>query len=124
MSKIGYLEICILSALVSGKAYGLQIINLVEERTDGKKKISIGSLYPTLYRLEKRKLIESCWGESTEEREGARRRYYELTGHGVKSLNEAQKTLQLLWKRSSVAPPVILEGKDERNKRKTIKGNT
>lgn len=97
MSKIGYLEICILSALVPGKAYGLQIIDLVEERTDGKKKISIGALYPTLQRLEKKKMVKSKWGEATEERGGARRRYYELTGHGATALNEAQKTLQSLW---------------------------
>ncbi len=44
----------------------------------------IASLYPLLYRLEHRGLIQGCWVEKSNQR---RRRYYRLTAQGQKTLS-------------------------------------
>ena len=81
------LEEAILSALVKEKRYGLEIV----EALKGLKRISLGSLYVTLHRMERKGLITSDWGETVEPRKGARRRYYWATPSGVEVLREAQR---------------------------------
>jgi DNA-binding PadR family transcriptional regulator len=48
---------------------------LIEQRSDGVLKFHVASLYPLLYRLEKRGLIKGRWVEKAGQR---RRRFYEL----------------------------------------------
>jgi DNA-binding PadR family transcriptional regulator len=61
------------------------------EASGGKRQMGVGTLYPVLHSLEKKGLIESRWGdEGREERGGARRRYYKLTGSGVATLEAIQ----------------------------------
>jgi PadR family transcriptional regulator, regulatory protein PadR len=63
----------------------------MEEASGGTRKMGIGTLYPVLHSLEKKGLIESRWGEEEkEERGGARRRYYKLTGAGVATFEAVQ----------------------------------
>ena len=95
MIKLGNNEMYVLSALLHGEQYGLEIVETIRENV--KTKVSMGSLYPTLYRLEKKELVESRWGEATEVRAGARRRYYKMTGLGERVLKENQAALQQLW---------------------------
>lgn len=84
-------EELVLLALYSKELYGLQIPQAMSEASGGQRKFQIGSLYPTLHSLEKKGLIESRWGdEGREERGGARRRYYKLTGAGVTTLEAIQ----------------------------------
>lgn len=91
-SDIASLEELIMTALLNRKLYGLQIAKAIEEVSQGKKKIGVGSLYPKLHKLEKKGYIESYWGDDRpEERNGARRKYYKLTGLGSDVLDEAQK---------------------------------
>lgn len=80
----------ILSVIEFKSLYGLQISDSIKEATEGKVKISTGSLYPILKRLEAKGFIKSEWGEATEVREGARRRYYSLTGTGSSVLSETR----------------------------------
>ena len=93
MSKeLTILEENILILLAGKQLYGLQIIDAFQEATKGKKKIGFGSLYPTLHKLEKKGYIKSKWGEETpEERGGARRKYYTLSGLGEAALTRANK---------------------------------
>lgn len=99
--EISTLEELIMTALLNKELYGLQLVQAIEDASGGKRRIGAGSLYPTLHRLEKKKgLIESLWGDDkTEERGGARRRYYKLTGLGEVVLEETQQTRQnlLTW---------------------------
>ncbi|MDA1000873.1 MAG: helix-turn-helix transcriptional regulator [bacterium] len=97
IARLTALEMLVLSVLVDGEKYGLQIASAVEEDSEGRKKISVGSLYPVLHRLEKKGFVKSRWGEATEERAGARRRYYIITALGETSLSEAQKVFSRLW---------------------------
>ena len=77
------LEEDLLTALFSKELYGLQIINAINEASEGKRQIGFGSLYPTLHRMEKKGLVKARWGEQTDpESGGARRKYYQVTGLG------------------------------------------
>lgn len=87
--SVGKTEALILSGLSAGERYGLEIIDKVREISEGKARLSLGGLYTTLHRMEEKGLVKSRWGEPTEVRQGARRRYYKITGLGIRSLREA-----------------------------------
>jgi PadR family transcriptional regulator PadR len=79
----GSAELLVLALLEDRQRHGYEIGKLIEERSDGAIRFQIASLYPTLYRLEKRGLIEGRWVEKAGTR---RRRYYRLTTEGRKVL--------------------------------------
>ena len=60
----GTLDALILKTLASGPRHGYAIARWLEDSTDGALAIEEGSLYPALYRLEKRRVIEAEWGTS------------------------------------------------------------
>jgi PadR family transcriptional regulator PadR len=80
--KRGSAELLILALLEEQERHGYQIAQLITERSDGAISFHVTSLYPTLYRLEDKGLIEGRWVEKAGIR---RRRYYRLTpgGRGV-----------------------------------------
>ncbi len=95
--KLNTKQALALGAIGYQDSYGLQIRAEIEEVTNGRMKMAMGSLYPILHFLEEEGLIESYWGEKTDEkRRGARRRYYKLTGVGRRALNELQ-SVQARW---------------------------
>src|SRR5262249_57694053 len=63
--------------------HGYEIGQLIARRSDGAINFHVTSLYPTLYRLEDRSLIEGRWVERAGQR---RRRYYKLTPAARKTL--------------------------------------
>ena len=77
--KKGSAELLILSLLEARQRHGYEIRKLIETRSDGVLKFNAASLYPLLYRLEKRGWIEGRWVEKAGER---RRRFYKLTRDG------------------------------------------
>jgi transcriptional regulator len=81
--KKGSAELLVLS-LVEGRArHGYEIGKLIEARSNGALRYNIASLYPLLYRLEKRGWMKGQWIEKAGQR---RRRYYRLTPTGRKIL--------------------------------------
>jgi len=89
--QISNTEELILTSLFGKELYGLQVPQAISEVSGGRRKVGMGTLYPTLHKLEKKDLITSRWGdEGKEERGGARRRYYKLTGKGVAALESIQ----------------------------------
>jgi DNA-binding PadR family transcriptional regulator len=92
-TNLSQLELFILSALIAKERYGLEIIEVIEEATGRKGILSLGSLYATLHRMEKKGFITSRWGETVVPRQGARRRYYQLTALGQKVLRDTQRVL-------------------------------
>jgi DNA-binding PadR family transcriptional regulator len=91
--RLNETEILILLAISAGELYGLEIRDEVKRLTDSKREISLGGLYVTLKRIEDKKLVTARWGDTTDERQGARRRYYKITGLGARALNEAVNLL-------------------------------
>lgn len=77
--KKGSAELLVLSLVEARARHGYEIGKLIEERSGGALRFSIPSLYPLLYRLERRGWIRGHWIEKTGQR---RRRYYRLTSEG------------------------------------------
>jgi PadR family transcriptional regulator len=81
--KKGSAELLIL-ALVEGRPrHGYEISKQIEQRSDGRLRFKVASLYPLLYRLEERGWIAGKWVEKAGER---RRRFYRLTPEGKRVL--------------------------------------
>ena len=81
--KKGSAELLILSLLEDQPRHGYDIGTLIETRSRGTLRFNVASLYPLLYRLEKRGWIQGRWVEKAGQR---RRRYYRLTAEGKKVL--------------------------------------
>ena len=97
----GTLDTLILKTLSHGALHGYAIARWIEERTGDAILVEEGSLYPALYRLEKRGLLKSDWGLSELER---RAKFYRLTERG----EEALATDTAAWLRFSEAVTSIL----------------
>jgi PadR family transcriptional regulator PadR len=86
--KKGSAELLILSLVEDQPRHGYDLSKLIEARSGGVLKFRVASLYPLLYRLEKRGWIKGQWVEKAGQR---RRRYYKLTPEGKKTL-KAQRS--------------------------------
>jgi PadR family transcriptional regulator, regulatory protein PadR len=81
--KKGSAELLILSLLERESRHGYELCKLIESRSNGAVRFKVASLYPLLYRLERRGWIRGRWVEKAGQR---RRRYYRLTPAGEKIL--------------------------------------
>jgi transcriptional regulator len=89
--KRGSTEMLILALVEDHPRHGYEIAKLIESRSEGVLQFHAASLYPLLYRMEKRGLINGRWVEKAGQR---RRRFYRLTAAGQKLLVEQRRT----WK--------------------------
>jgi PadR family transcriptional regulator PadR len=89
--KRGSTELLILALLEQRQRHGYEISQLIEQRSEGTITFHVASLYPTLYRLEDRGLLEGRWVEKPGQR---RRRYYRLTAAGRKVLASQRSSWQ------------------------------
>lgn len=81
--KKGSAELLVLSLVEHRARHGYEISQVIEDRSQGAVRFRVASLYPLLYRLEKRGWITGRWVEKAGQR---RRRYYRLTAAGRKVL--------------------------------------
>ncbi len=81
----GTLDLLILKAVSLGRLHGYGVLLRIEQISGGALHVQQGALYPALYRLEHRGLIESEWGVSDNNR---RAKYYRLTAAGRERLGE------------------------------------
>jgi len=81
--KKGSAEMLILALVEHRARHGYEISQVIETRSDGAVRFRVASLYPLLYRLEKRGWLQGRWVEKAGQR---RRRYYRLTAAGRKVL--------------------------------------
>jgi len=79
----GSAELLILSLLDERERHGYDLAKLIERRSEGELTFHVASLYPILYRLERRGLIVGRWVEKSGQR---RRRFYRLTAAGEQTL--------------------------------------
>jgi transcriptional regulator len=82
--KKGTADLLVLAQLESQDRHGYEISVRIDQRSGGLVSFNVASLYPVLYRLEKRGLIVGRWVEKAGQR---RRRYYRLTAAGRKVLS-------------------------------------
>jgi PadR family transcriptional regulator, regulatory protein PadR len=97
----GTLDALVLKTLSGGPRHGYGIARYLEEATEGAVTIEEGSLYPALYRLEKRRLLEASWGPSET---GRRAKFYRLTRDGRMQLARETKA----WAEFSAAVSRVL----------------
>ena len=75
----GTLDLLILKSLSTGANHGYGIATRIHQLSDDVLKVEEGSLYPALYRMEERGLIESEWGLTENNRKA---KFYTLTRRG------------------------------------------
>jgi PadR family transcriptional regulator PadR len=88
--KRGSAELMILALLEERERHGYDLARLIDERSQGAISFHVASLYPTLYRMEEKNLLEGRWVEKAGQR---RRRYYRITAAGRRAL----KSHRTVW---------------------------
>jgi PadR family transcriptional regulator len=96
----GQVDVLILAALADEPAHGYGIVERVRERSNGVFDLAEGTVYPALYRLERKGLVSSSWTVV----ERRRRRVYRLTRRGVADLAERRSE----WRRTARAMEAVL----------------
>ena len=89
--KKGSAELMMLALLEARPRHGYEISQVIEQRSDGAVRFKVASLYPLLYRLERRGWITGHWVEKDGQR---RRRYYRLTPAGRRVLADQRRGWQ------------------------------
>ena len=97
----GTLDTLILKTLSYRPRHGYAVARWIEEQTGNAIRVEEGSLYPALYRLEKKGLLISEWGVSELER---RAKFYSLTERGQAKLDAETDE----WLRFSAAVTTVL----------------
>ena len=97
----GTLDALILKTLASRPLHGYAIARFIEETTGEALLVEEGSLYPALYRMERRRWVEAEWGTSEL---GRRAKLYSLTNEGRAQLEAETAT----WRRFSAAISKVL----------------
>jgi transcriptional regulator len=92
--KRGSMELLILALIEDRPRHGYEIARLIEQRSEGALSFHVASLYPTLYKLEDRSLIEGRWVEKAGQR---RRRYYRITAAGRKVLASQRSVFEAFF---------------------------
>jgi PadR family transcriptional regulator PadR len=85
----GSAEMIVLALLEARPRHGYELAKLIESQSESRLQFHVASLYPMLYRMERKKLVEGRWVEKAGER---RRRYYRLTAAGRKALAEQRRS--------------------------------
>lgn len=81
--KKGSAELMVLAVVEDQPRHGYEIARRIDESSEGLLRFHVASLYPMLYRMERRGWIQGRWIEKSGQR---RRRYYRLTPAGRKVL--------------------------------------
>ena len=85
----GSAEMIVLSLLEGRQRHGYELAKAIESQSDNRLQFHVASLYPMLYRLERKQLVEGKWVEKAGER---RKRYYRLTPAGRRALIVHRRT--------------------------------
>lgn len=97
----GALDALILKVLTRGPSHGYAVARAIEDTTGDALLVEEGSLYPALYRLERRGWVEAEWGTSEL---GRRAKLYRLTSVGRRQLAAEIET----WRRFSTGVSKVL----------------
>jgi PadR family transcriptional regulator, regulatory protein PadR len=82
-------EVVLLSLLEARPRHGYELAKMIETQSGERLQYQVASIYPMLYRLERKGLVRGRWVEKPNER---RRRFYELTAEGKKALAAQRRT--------------------------------
>lgn len=102
----GTLDMLILKAVSLGSLHGYGILLRIQQISAEAFEVEQGALYPALYRLEQRGMLDGEWGVSENNR---RAKYYRLTRKGEKHLRQQTEN----WNRLSLAIATVLNARGE-----------
>jgi transcriptional regulator len=85
----GSAEMIVLALLEARPRHGYELAKMIEAQSESRLQFHVASLYPMLYRMERKKLVEGKWVEKAGER---RRRFYRVTAAGKKALAEQRRS--------------------------------
>ncbi|MBO0911656.1 MAG: PadR family transcriptional regulator [Acidobacteria bacterium] len=97
----GTLDILILRALVWGPLHGYAITSFIRRQSDDAFLVEEGTLYPALWRLESRGLLDAEWGLSENNRKA---KFYRITPEGRRHLRQEVNT----WEAYTAAVAKVL----------------
>lgn len=97
----GTLDVLILKALVWGPLHGYAITSLIRRQSENALLLEEGTLYPALWRLQSKGLLEAEWGLSENNRKA---KYYQLTIDGRRQLRHEVK----IWEAYAAAVAKVL----------------
>jgi len=83
----------VLQILSRGQMYGYELSQAIEQRSGDVLSLGKGTLYPLLYNLEAKKLINGKWEQADT---GRQRRYYSITSKGKDELAKQKQQLKEL----------------------------
>jgi PadR family transcriptional regulator, regulatory protein PadR len=91
---LGEFEHIVVLALLrlEDRAYGVTVRQEIELRT--KREVSVGAVYATLERLEKKGYVKSWRGEPTPERGGRSKRLFRVTAKGLKAASRTHTAFE------------------------------
>lgn len=88
--------ILLMVAAYNREAYGVLILENLEEKLE--KKVNISAVHMALKRIEKKGFVESSYGGITNERGGRRKKYYAITALGKKVLDKQYELRTSIYK--------------------------
>lgn len=97
----GTLDLLVLKALALAPMHGWGISQRIQQLSRDALRIGQGSLYPALYRLERKGFVKSAWSTTENNREA---KYYQLTAAGRRALSTEQRE----WRRFVEAVDFVL----------------
>lgn len=95
---LGEFEMVVMLTLVHLKdaAYGMNIRMEIEERTG--RSVSIGAVYTTLRRLQRKGFVAAELGDPSPSRGGRAKKYFSLQPEGIEALQRSREMFAQLWK--------------------------
>jgi len=93
---LGEFEHIVLLALMrlGDEAYGVTVRQEIADRTG--RDVSIGAIYATLDRLQRKGFVTSRTGEASAERGGRAKRHFRVLGKGVDAVNHTHDTIRTM----------------------------
>jgi len=89
--------VLLLVAAYNKEAYGVMILEKLEERLN--KKVNVSAIHVALKRMENKGFVESDYGGITNERGGRRKKYYSITANGKKMLDRQYELRTSIYKK-------------------------
>ena len=95
---LGSFELMVLLAVLrlDEDAYGVPVCAELETETG--HEVAVASVYAALQRLEDKGLVASWFGDPTPERGGRAKKFFKVTGKGLREVRNTQRTLTRLWR--------------------------
>ena len=76
-------------------AYAVSVQEFTEREAG--RDVSMGAVYASLDRLERKGFVHSAFGEATPERGGKRKRFFHVTPLGLQTLRDLRRVREGIW---------------------------